>query len=114
MRHWDPRGLVDPIYEGKRRQQAVAKVVKTIQAKVQKGLNCPALADQIQELKVELEKDFNKLARLIDSLTVHWVHIEDQIASEYGYHQADDDQLKILSLAYTDAEEQWYRTHSEM
>ncbi|EED24648.1 hypothetical protein TSTA_080030 [Talaromyces stipitatus ATCC 10500] len=118
MRHWDPRGLIDPIYEGKRRQQAVAKKVKTIQAKVQKELNSisdqrPALVDQIQELKGELEKDFNDLDRLIVSLTVHWVHIEDEIAREYGYRQANDDQLKILGLAYTDAKEKWYRTHSE-
>lgn len=88
--------------------------MNTIQAKVQKGLNCPALGDQSQELKGELEKGFNDLNRLIASLTVHWVHIEDDIAREYGYDQADDDQLKILGLAYTDAENQWYRTHSEM
>lgn len=116
MRHWDPRGLIDPIYESKRRQQAVANKVKAIQAKVQKGLNSisdqPASADQIQELKGELEKDFNNLYRLIVSLTVHWVHIEDRIAEEYGYYEANDDKLKVLGLSYTDAEKEWYGTHS--
>ncbi|EED17236.1 hypothetical protein TSTA_022900 [Talaromyces stipitatus ATCC 10500] len=44
MRHWEPSGLIDPIYEGKRRQRAVSKKVKAIRAKVQKGLD--SVSDQ--------------------------------------------------------------------
>ncbi|EED20815.1 hypothetical protein TSTA_040090 [Talaromyces stipitatus ATCC 10500] len=108
-----------PNLRGQTSSAGYIQKVKAIRAKVQKGLDSvsdqhTALNDQIQELKGELENDFSDLDRLVASLTVHWVRIENDIAREYGYEQADDDQLKILSLAYTDAEEQWYRTHLEI
>lgn len=116
MRQWDPRGLIDPIYEAKRRQRAVAKKAEDLKAKLLEKLDRIAnmndgVANTIRELKGELEKDHKDLHRLILNLNLHWSSIEDDIGREYGYDDPTDDQLKILSLAYTDAVEEWDREY---
>ncbi|KAL1979048.1 hypothetical protein VTN96DRAFT_7230 [Rasamsonia emersonii] len=116
MRQWDPRGLIDPIYEGKRRQRAVAKKAEDLKAKLLDKLDRIAnmndgVANTIRELKGELEKDHKDLHRLILNLNLHWSSIEDDIGREYGYDDPTDDQLKILGLAYTDAVKEWDREY---
>jgi hypothetical protein len=112
MRHWDPRGLIDPIYESHRRGRAVAKKAEDLEAKLREGLDRIAdisdgATDTIRELGEELLRGHRDLYRLIVNLNFHWRDIEDCIGREYGYDDATDDQLKVLGLAYSDAMEKW-------
>ena len=81
--------------------------MKAIQAKVQKGLNYPALADQVQELKVELEKDFNDLIDWLPLLLFIGSILRTILPGSMV--MIKHDQLKVLGLLYSDAEEQWIR-----
>ncbi|KAL2217190.1 hypothetical protein M432DRAFT_474358 [Thermoascus aurantiacus ATCC 26904] len=108
LRHWDPRGLIDPLYEGKQCQRAAEKQLERLRAKLLEGLGQIAnmnngVADTARALRRELERDLHDLKRSIGSLTVHWSGIEDDIGREYGYDDPTDDQLRILGLAYADA-----------
>lgn len=38
LRHWDPRGLIDRLYESKRRQRAAEKQLERLRAKLLEGL----------------------------------------------------------------------------
>lgn len=91
MRIWDPRGIIDPIYQSQRNQQAAAQKVDKIHKGLRQKLEAIAekdngVTDDIKILISKLQDEVKQLNRMIITINYHWINIEDDIIGrEYGY-----------------------------